>query len=501
MLVVLFAISVASCSEDKDSDQLNVNANSDGDNSLLQVLKDSAPSEAKPSTGFYVINEDWYGHDLGSMNYFKKTDDGSKFAINYRYFRTINPGHKLGTTAQFGTFFSDKLIVTAKNGNVVTIADAKTLQVQKEFDAMNFNPAIGFPELVEARSFCGVNDTLGYISYNNGLRQIDLKRLQLKSYVPSISSETGAMCFAGGFLFALTNEKKCYLINVETNRVEKVLDGVGYYTLARSKDGNLWLASANGLVKVNPITLEKTEIPYPNAMKISDPFSFAWNAGSLCASTQENALYWTFRNSSTKEYHVIKYNIDTNSANTNFYILRKDDKNIQLAFYGAGLRVDPISDDLVLTVKREGWEQNGSYNWVYIVGQNGSLKHNIIVKGGNDASASYSVPAVDNNYYWFPALPIFEDVNQPEILINQVLVKKSKMTEINLFNKVFDADNAISSILLSVEIPKTDLFTYTFKNGLLSIMANETIGRVNCNVVAISNGKRVQKTIPIDIIE
>ena len=74
---------------------------------------------------------------------------------------------------------------------------------------------------------------------------------------------------------------------------------------------------------------------------------YAWTAGSLSASTKQNVLYWAKGNS------VVKYNIATKSLNT-FYDLGKDDQGVQLAFYGAGLRVDPLTDKLVLTVKRWG---------------------------------------------------------------------------------------------------------------------------------------------------
>lgn len=94
----------------------------------------------------------------------------------------------------------------------------------------------------------------------------------------------------------------------------------------------------------------------------------AWNAGSLSASTKQNVLYWTKGNS------VVKYYIETKSINTSFYALGKDDQGIQLAFYGAGLRVDPLTDKLVLMVKRNGWGDAGSYNWMHLVTNTGTLE-------------------------------------------------------------------------------------------------------------------------------
>ena len=43
----------------------------DPDNTI--VVADSAPSAVVSAQGFYVANEDWFGHDNGSVNYFKMT--------------------------------------------------------------------------------------------------------------------------------------------------------------------------------------------------------------------------------------------------------------------------------------------------------------------------------------------------------------------------------------------------------------------------------------------
>lgn len=116
----------------------------------------------------------------------------------------------------------------------------------------------------------------------------------------------------------------------------------------------------------------------------------------------------------------MKYNIATKSLNTSFYDLGKDDQGVQLSFYGAGLRVDPLTDKLVLTVKRNGWGEAGSYNWIHIVSNTGTLEKSIVVNGGN------GIRSQDERYYWFPAVPFFEDVNAPEILLNKIIIAPEK---------------------------------------------------------------------------
>ena len=135
-----------------------------------------------------------------------------------------------------------------------------------------------------------------------------------------------------------------------------------FNSITQSKDGTIWGGGSDKLMKINPETLETTEIDYPDGQKMSNVWG-AWNAGSFCASTQKNVLYWAsgggmFGGAKS----IVQYNIDTNTANTNFYKLGISDEGQQLCFYGAGLRVDPLTDELILTVCHDGWGSSYLYN-------------------------------------------------------------------------------------------------------------------------------------------
>lgn len=100
---------------------------------------------------------------------------------------------------------------------------------------------------------------------------------------------------------------------------------------------------------------------------------------------------------------------------------------MNLEFYGAGLRVDPLTDELILTVTQTGWGANYSYNWIYKLDNTGAEITHFEVNGDNGTSSSAT-----GGYYWFPALPVFEDANKPQILLNQVMLtiweKRKKST-------------------------------------------------------------------------
>lgn len=435
----------------------------------VEVIEDSQPSAVIPAKGFYVANEDWFGHDNGTVNYFKVNGDG--YDVVYRAYRAANAGEKLGVTTQFGTTWGDNIYLLSKQGDRFVVADANTLKKKAVFTDIGG----------DGRTFVGVDDKLGYIGYSGGIRQFDITNLQLGNPVEGISGQMGAMCFAEGRVFALTN-KKVYIIDVTTNKVEKTLEG-SFNTLTRSKDGTIWIATANNFLKVNPATLEEEVMEYPGGVKISGSWG-AWNAGSLCASTQSNTLYWSSGGWSSTV--VVKYDIDTQTFNSAFYTLGKHE-NKQLTFYGAGIRVDPITDRVIATVAR-GYE---SYNWVYIISPSGTLEKEIEVKGGGDSGES--------GYYWFPAVPFFEDANKPEILINQIVLSPGETKAIDLTEKIVDADNTSASIICQVEFAENKLVNYSLATGILTVTAKEHIGSTECKITAISNGKRVEKKVRVDV--
>lgn len=434
-----------------------------------EVIEDSQPTAVNPAKGFYVANEDWFGHDLGTVNYFKV--NGNSYDIIYRAYRAANGEETLGTTTQFGTLWGENIYFLSKQGNRFVVADANTLKKKAVFTDIGG----------DGRSFLGVDDKLGYIGHSSGIRQFDITNLQLGEPVEDISSQMGAMCYAEGYVFALSN-KKVYVIDVATNKIKKSLDG-SFYSLTRSKDGTVWIATASNFIKVNPKTLEEEEMEYPGGVKVGDPW-FAWNAGSLCASTQSNVLYWSTGGWSSKT--IVKYDIDSQAFNADFYTLGTHE-NKQLTFYGSGIRVDPITDRVIATVAR-GYE---SYNWVYIINPNGTLEKEIEVLGGGEVGES--------GYYWFPAVPFFEDANKPEILTNQILLSPRETKTINLNEKIVDADNTSASIIRQVEFADNNLIDYSFQDGILTVTAKEEMGNTTCKMIAISNGKRVEKNVRVDV--
>lgn len=230
--------------------------------------------------GFYVLNEDWFGHDNGTINQFNA--DGT---INYRAFRAVNPGEQFGVTAQYGAFFGENLYVISKQGNRLVVANKETLKT------VAIHQNIGG----DGRGFVGISDEKAYFSTTGGMKVLDIKTSKLVKDILDENGnavpEVGNMVHAGKYVFA-TGRSKTFVIDTEQDLLVKVLDINNPGSVVQAKDGSVWVGNPESLYKVNIETLEYEAIQDISDAGISGTW-FAWNKGSFTASNTENALYWT----------------------------------------------------------------------------------------------------------------------------------------------------------------------------------------------------------------
>lgn len=461
----------------------------DDDVFSVDTLADDTAAPAVSATGFYVVNEDWFGHDNGTVNFFKETGTNA-YEPSYRVYRAANASETLGVTTEFGTIYGGYFYLSSKQGNRLVVADPVTMQKKAVIEEIGG----------DGRAIAGVSDSTVYIGHSNGIAVFDVPSLSIKGQIADISGEVGNMTRAGSYVFAVVKNKGLVVIDAATNKVKTTIEG-DYSTLAQSKDGNVWVAGEKGLNKIDPSTLAvSATTAYPDGGAIYGSWG-AWNPGSLCASTQNNALYWTGGGSmwgGGKD--VIKYDLNTGKINK-VYTLAMSDEGSQMVFYGAGLRVDPLTDNLILTVTHSGWGASYAYNWIYKLDNNGNELTHIAVKGDNGTGASWSGNAETwgDKYFWFPAVPVFEDANKPQILINQIKVAPGAAATVNLDEKIVDYDNTLASMLVSATADKNTLVKTSLKGHVLTVKAGEQTGTTTVNVSVVSNGVRVNKAVQIAV--
>ncbi|MDE6310783.1 MAG: leucine-rich repeat protein [Muribaculaceae bacterium] len=478
--------------------------------------------------GTFWLNEDWFGHTNGSINYISKD-----YELNYRVYGALNPGESFGCTSQYGIIHGDKLIVMSKQaddkgdprpgGGRVVIADAKTLHKLASFDEIGG----------DGRACVGAGAGKVYLGTTGGIRILYSERLELGELIEGIpsgslyASQPGDMVQAGKYVFVIRQNTGVYAIDIDTDKVVAFYDSensVAYpQGITQTSDGTVWVAStekASGgkgyLVAINPETLDVESVnEMPDGMRVTCGWG-SWRSTNFFASRNENALWWgsgvdnQIYSGNTGYY---KWDCTTPLSELEpIFVFPKnlqgiDEKTMQ-APYGS-VRYDDRTDHL-LVAATHGSSSNYRYTWLHFVDcKSGEIDKTIRMK----------------DYYWFPAIPIFPDKHAPMFAelptIELSLENDAAGYDLDLTDIVSDADNHDFNIrlsLLSREIENKSqvisLFEMTDedsdnerKNAVIDAeldgrtltLTPLTSGQTSLTLVAESNGKTTQKAIPVTV--
>lgn len=416
--------------------------------------------------GVFVLNEDWYGHAPGSINYFDA--DGKLYPYAYE---TNNPGYGFGNTSQFATIFGDRLFVTSKQslidsstqngilgGGRLVIADAKTLKFITEFATIGN----------DGRAIVGVNENKVYVGMSKNIRVLNIDNENDTYTLGSTitSGEITAMEVAANRVFALdiTNHK-VIVINAETDEIVTTI-GESINNIAESADGNIWIAQLNKLICYNPSTLEIVK-----EQDVTDTPVINRGAGypdNLCASPNENVLFWR-----------------DNSGNIYRWDLDKDAPVLltKLSSIYSELNYDAKSDQLIIALA--GYTMQGN-SVEFINAKTGDVK-------------SYEMP----DYFWFPSVAVPTDKYAAEFESDKIEFGTNDINTtktVNLKESISDKDNYDANIAISLNgdnaISSKGAATITFADGVLTITplakGSETVA-----LKAVSNGRVTEKVLTV----
>lgn len=459
-LPLMALMGLSSCSRDKDYSCLIPNP--EPENPGVECIPDAKPSLRVEADGFYMVNEGWFGHDGGSVNFFGK--DGH---IAYRAYSTANAGEEFGKTTAGGVMYGDNLYFTSKQGNRLVVADAKTLKKKAVLEEVGG----------DARFFQGINANKGYLSVSSGISILNLEDFTYTGkQIAGVSGEVGDMCQVNNTVFA-AGKGKIYAIHAEKDELIETIEVKGANSVLLAKDGNVWAGAGETLYKINPATFEVEKRDIKGLGIRTNPW--AWTPRAIDASATSNTLYWASGKS------VIKYDIESGSSESIFTLGSEDGKN--LGFYGAGLRVDPLTEDIAV-IGQQGFS---TFIWVYLIDNAGKeiKKYQVLNQDGKE-------------HYWFPSMPLFLDMNKPEILVNQILVPVKETVEIDLSEKVVDADTFDAAISKVVEVKEGEtLISASIENNKLIVEGLGEEGKTEITLTVNSNGCIVSKTIEVVIAE
>lgn len=381
------------------------------------------------SDGFYIVNEDWYGHQNSTVNFLHPDDPEGNY-WEYRVFQEANPGHELGCTNQYGAIHRGRLYLIAKQerdpgstvtGGRITVADASTMEMI--YQSTLIDPS---GEQCDGRAFVGYDDSKGYISSSHGVWVFNLNDFSVSAKCvegtenPNGHSEggntnsagalyhgqCGTMVVAADKVFVAHQQYGLLRIDPATDIVDATFtiadkvnhDGASIGSVVKALDGNLYVSVTRGidglgdmlpyLVRVEPATLDYEVIALPEGIYPPASSWYAWTPDAFCASEVKNTLYWNGgENSWFSGSKIFKYDIDAASFEK---IIDLDETGdyVPWKLYGCSMRLHPETDEMYMSLFHEFGAD------VYITRRCDA-----------DGKKIRDYDMIAN--YWFPSLPVF----------------------------------------------------------------------------------------------
>lgn len=442
-------------------------------------------AQADFTKGYFMVNEEWFGHTNGSVNFVGENDQ-----IYYRVYSEKNNNQAFGATTQFGTIYGDKFYFISKQaadggdtqytpGGRLVVANATTMEKIASFNTIGGG---------DGRSFVGVTDKLGYIGASNGIYTFDIENLQVGTLIPGTgggsqyAGQIGNMVRTSQYVFAVKQSAGILIIDPKTNTLVKTISGA-YHSVVQAKDGSVWAIQNQKLVNIDTKTFATTDYALSTATQYLGSWG-AWNAGSFTYSNQQNALYWMNSvNSFTSGTKVIKFDVTTKTIVDNFITIPGQTGTYKQIPYGAALRVDPISDKLILNTTESGFGAHYQKNWIHTYDNTGALLNTKTL----------------NDYYWFPAVAVFPDNTLPVVASSfPTQTTLSGVTKIDLKTVVSDADNLSSAIVKSIKSNSNSVAISAEVNADDElVLTPQNAGTANLVISFNSNGKVVEKTLTV----
>lgn len=296
---------------------LTVTANNEAQEKSINIIVVKPP--------FYVINE---GQGKGSVNRYKQEQ--------WQY----NIVEGLGVTSTVGIINNGYMYIVSKKSPFLVKMNLENNQIVNKIED-------GLDQNAQGQNFCIVNNETGILTTSNGAFKVNLKQLTLGeklSGLDAVSSDNEDIYKTDKYIFISSkNTIKVY----NTNDLSFKQD-IAYQIktgFAQTKDGTLWGANGNKLIKINVETLDYEEVELPNGLSVFYN-QWAYTPTGLCASITENALYLVqmFEEGySVYGKNIYKYNVETKNA-TLFFSAPAADKSV----YGAGVQVDPRNGDVYI---------------------------------------------------------------------------------------------------------------------------------------------------------
>lgn len=323
------------------------------------------------ANGFFIANEGWYGHGSGDLHFYDYSTD----SLHLDIYAAANPGKTLGgstSTLQFATVWNGKMYIVVKVGGPLVVTDENTMVESARLSTLPTN---------DGHAFLGLSATQGLLSAGDGVYPITLPALTVGTKLAGVSSYTGDMIKAGNYIFVHAQTEGIVAYNATTMAVAGSF-GTANLAFALGKDGAVYAANTDSLIRINTTTLARTAIKLP--FSTPSPWG-AWRHSAITASTTDSAIFIVRNVGFTGGTTLYRYVFNNAASLTSPFITLPTGQY----FYGAGAAYDNSNNTLVLT----------TINGPYTGSVNRVLRYN--------ASTAAAINTKVFNGWYFPAMPVF----------------------------------------------------------------------------------------------
>ena len=507
------------------------------------------------TNGAYVLNEDWYGHNNSTLNFWNPETQTIDYLImqmanNYEY--------SLGCTSQYGQLYGDFIVITGKQdkdpgepGDMksgrVAILHKNTLKPVGD----EVHPLISVNENdksdADGRGVCFVDNEKFYVGTSNGIYVFKWDE-QGKIFVwdsenpisgttnplitgdevsnadglgPLYKNQIGMMLRTQDYVFAIKQDLGVLVINPDTDEIIQVIEGC-FSTMAQSKDGNIWVGvnyqeegyesnlnypygwngdawNGSQLMCIDQYTLETKKVRLDTG---GVPQSwYAWTAGTLTASETENVLYFVYTDPSLGQINWFR-----NCVLYRFNIDAVDWDNIDLSnpdeAYAEGA-CEEIYDSSFENLYFYGGaiqcnpKDGNIYASLYVNENIATQDWIYAIINSKGEMIQYQEPI---KRYWYPAMFIFPDNEVPIVeAFDNVTIENENPVEITLADKVTDNDSRNAAIVKSVSNigDETIVKAEIIKGNLVLTPLKK--GNTTVEIAFNSNGKIVTENVNVSV--
>lgn len=490
---------------------------------VVNVLEsDRTPLEGGYEDGTIILNEEWFGHTNGGLNYITPDDE-----IIYQAYERENPGMSFGCTSQYGAIWNDKLFVVSKQpadggdplpgGGCLVIADAKTMKrIGGSYDRPTFNGITG-----DGCAVAGATANKIYVTTSNGIYIYDITDVENPVITGRIgqgndtdlyNGQTGDIINGGKYVFAVMQGGGLMCIDPLTDEVTPIADA-NIQGVTQTADGTIWYATGAGtgdnvhsvFVALDPETLEEIDrVHMPASIGTVQCSWGAWRSTAFKGDHTTGDLWFVtgaagVMGGASGDYYRYTPGTDPNGITPFFSLdgvtgINDFGEEVGQMTYGTPI-FDPRNNRLVVMTGREG-AASGGYrdHWIHFV-------------DGDSQEITKTIKL--NAYYWFQSLPILPDKHAAQLRedFERVLVgiKQHGDTgyDLDLKDVVTDPDNHDANIRFS--LPEANALAAeqgsvaaTLKGSVLNIKPMSS-GTTNVLVQAESNGRAATLSVPVTV--